>query len=181
MYPIGRWQGAGSERLMWVASTMPYMKSYQIYKCPSDTNESNNVTSFWLSSLSPTPPNFRTSYGYNYNFSYSDTYATDWPAPVRQSRIQFPATTVMASDAGMHRTGYSNNPAVWTEQPETWIIADRNNWRSGFNGGDWSIVGAPSSRHLETSTVLYVDGHVKSQKVDSFYLRGNCLNLDTGC
>lgn len=46
-------------------------------------------------------------------------------------------------------------------------------------------------RHLETTNVLWADGHVKSQRVESFYVlprsgstslsASPCLDPDTGC
>jgi prepilin-type N-terminal cleavage/methylation domain-containing protein/prepilin-type processing-associated H-X9-DG protein len=152
-YPVARLNsGANGTRLMWVASTMPYVKSYQLYTCPSDASEIRNVSTFWL----PTGVlAFRSSYGYNINFGYENV-----PPQVSLSRVQSPATTVMVTDAGMHRAGSSNNPANWTDQPETWMIADRNDWRSANNSNNDLIqIGAPNARHLETASVLWADGH----------------------
>jgi prepilin-type N-terminal cleavage/methylation domain-containing protein/prepilin-type processing-associated H-X9-DG protein len=174
-YPVARLNGPSTgTRLMWVASTMPYMKSYQLYKCPSDANDTPNVSNWWLpAGVAP----FRSSYGYNINFGYENV-----PPQVSLARVQSPATTVMATDAGMHRAGFSNNPAAWTDQPQTWMIADRNDWRSANNSNnDLVQIGAPNPRHLETATVLWADGHVKSQRVHGFYSVGNCFNIDTGC
>jgi prepilin-type processing-associated H-X9-DG protein len=83
---------------------------------------------------------------------------------------------------------------TWTIKPQQYILDD---WATGVwpesqvvtNTGDGVNVGGPNPRHLETTNVLFSDGHVKSLRVDKFYdlsgptntSRHACMNPAVGC
>ena len=135
------------------------MKSRQVYMCPSDAR----------------PGRFY-SYGYNY------IYMTPWKnAPINSyglitavslAEIQTPAETVMMTD----------NDAAPPYTSQDWVYSARF-WR--INGGgttytnsDAASVAYPygdvAPRHLDIVNVLWADGHVKAQKIDSLKGPAGC-------
>jgi prepilin-type N-terminal cleavage/methylation domain-containing protein/prepilin-type processing-associated H-X9-DG protein len=166
----------------WMSIIQPYLKSEQIMRCPSDLYSDVNFVpgpdgsvmqqgAGWWGGIRP----FRITYGYNSNLAY-----------VNQSAITSVATTVMLSDTGAIPDATKSSPQ-WTPEPAGSILDDMNNaYVPTFD--PWnnpSHYTGPSARHLETCNVLWVDGHVKSMRVERFYNAtagsvSNCLRVDQG-
>jgi prepilin-type processing-associated H-X9-DG protein len=97
----------------------------------------------------------------------------------------------MAVDGGTNPIG-SENPVDWlsSQKGTAFLIRAFVDFStidpdSGGRGEDYA---APAARHLETANVLYVDGHVKSSRVEKFYDRNvfapnrmPCLDPNVGC
>jgi prepilin-type N-terminal cleavage/methylation domain-containing protein/prepilin-type processing-associated H-X9-DG protein len=113
----------------WQNALQPYIKSTQLYFCPSRTVSDQYA------------------YGYNYYYLGNGTTSTSL-ASVTNS-----AETVMFCDAGK-----SDAPAdvsyshVNPPQQATYTYINR-----------------PDFRHLETCNVLFVDGHVKTQRPGNYF------------
>lgn len=184
IYPMTRWNppaNLGGTRMSWMHCTQPYMKSYQIYRCPSDKEEAPNNTS-WVSNPQT---GYRVSYGYNIKFGYNDGVL---PRTLNVAAVVKPAEMVMATDTGKRRLApdppVASNPDLWFDEKNSWALSDVGDWRTRNTSGDWSIVGLPNPRHLETVNVLWTDGHVKSQKLTSFLkldASSPCFDPVTGC
>ena len=146
---IDAWRGPSNgpsdpvNNYKWMDAVFPYIKSEQVFNCPSQ------------SFTAPTGPyKFRagTNYGsYVINASYygaNDSYAG--AAYCSMAAVEAPSTTVLAADgSGVFEIQWfdaTQNPAIINTTPRT------------LN----SIV----ERHLDTTVVLYCDGHVKSLKLD---------------
>ncbi len=141
---------------VWYTYTQPYLKSAQIFKCPSDSSS----TLATMSALGD---------GNGYVVSYAANFFLGGDIPVSiasLSSVQSPSTTVYMSDAGL---GYNANgslvsPPVVKDgglrilyEPSIGITATNVD----YNG--------PNPRHLETANVGFADGHVKALRVDSWY------------
>lgn len=126
---------------VWVI-TQPYLKSTQIYQCPSETNGPNATGPG--GTLNPADPGY-TDYAYNLSFGY------DQPGDSRglaQSALTQSALTVMASD---------------------WQSGSGDSWATGTNQVTPAagLMNAPTGvvqRHLETANFLFADGHVKAYR-----------------
>ncbi len=166
--------GGGASQT-WANSTQPYIKSTQIFQCPSDT--AHDVNTWWMGSLPP-DQQFHISYLYNSAVARSSDAA-----------IQNPSGTVMAVD-GATNPSASANPVDWLSSPKPTaflirpFVGDDTTATDG-RGEDFA---APAARHLETANVLYADGHVKALRVESFYDRNvtfpnfmPCLDPNVGC
>lgn len=138
----------------WMDAIYPYVKSEQIFVCPSDTL-SNTYTYY---KNIPTGQGWANYGSYGYNSSYYDGGAV-FTSPgigmpgsnsVNMSAIAAPATTVWAAD--------NNNyyEFAWSKSANPTIAA-----------GTPRSLSTIMERHLDTTNVLYCDGHVKSQKLDS--------------
>jgi prepilin-type N-terminal cleavage/methylation domain-containing protein/prepilin-type processing-associated H-X9-DG protein len=177
--------GGAGVRSTWFYMIYPYTKSMQVLVCPSDTLPKSFDDFYFI------PTGFgraRISYGYNYGLGTSGTPLTE--IGVALAGIQFPATTVMATDLGAFPT--ANNPVTWSRKPvlntdrPAWVLASANNSNTTGTAvnSENAHFAAPLPRHLEMATVVWADGHVKSQRVETFYKGtggSTCLSPATGC
>jgi prepilin-type N-terminal cleavage/methylation domain-containing protein/prepilin-type processing-associated H-X9-DG protein len=178
-YPKSR--GGGNQALAgtWFTDIQPYMKSKQIFQCPSDsgTNRSGSTGRY----NGDTTQYLHSSYGYN------DTFHQRAMASVTS-----PASTVLGTDANAIPIA---NVAPTNWQPEVSnpspFLIDNTTTRPAVagvtatgTGDDNSDFTGPIPRHLETCSVMWADGHVKSLRVEKFYLVGvanPCLDATLGC
>jgi prepilin-type processing-associated H-X9-DG protein len=148
----------------WMDDIMPYVKSTQLFTCPSDSASNR---------LFVHPASARTnyslgSYGWNNTYQFpGDPQATSlWrfngPESSRAAalaQIEAPATTVMAADFGNgnHENGGLSDNIPWNTWETVPNVNTTNNPRT---------LGSIVERHLETTVVLFADGHVKSLRLD---------------
>jgi prepilin-type N-terminal cleavage/methylation domain-containing protein/prepilin-type processing-associated H-X9-DG protein len=146
----------------WADVVFPYVKSTQIFTCPSDASTSNNPFK--------TPPSLRswarTEMGsYAINWGYRDPAdGQDSPPDVNIAAIEAPATTVLMADstAASPMACMYFWSAGWGAPSINNTITPRELQPNGSQGG----FGNFAERHLDTSTVLFCDGHVKAMKLD---------------
>ena len=153
--------------IAWQQRVQPYLKSTQVFQCPSDTGDA--LPPFVANP--PDNPSFHMSYTANVQVlgSPSDPVVQ----PVNIARSLQPSTTVILTDGA---SGYlaGTDPLTWPTKETAWAISDPNGNRRNFmkpagvsgNDANW---GAPTSRHLERCNVAFVDGHVKSMSVSTFF------------
>ena len=135
----------------WEWSLQPYVKSLQMYKCPSDTNKTA-----WVSYAT-------NQIGYSVSWNNPGPPWTRWynaPGPVRVevvlklAQIHNPADRIMMADNNDNNATQSQTGTIpigigtinQTATPRTLF-----NWRE---------------RHLDTLNVLFLDGHVKAQQLE---------------
>ena len=121
----------------------PYLKSEQIYQCPSETNAPGGAASSAYSD-------------YQYNLLLGFDQATSAERGLAISALTQSALTVMANDSV---TSYPDNYSAGcggTPAPAFTCAAAKAVYDNGFTGS--------SQRHLETQNFLFTDGHVKSYK-----------------
>lgn len=135
----------------WAEAIQPYLKSTQLYQCPSDTTSP------------PTPAAGAVVDGTL--AGYTDYYANYYALGTSQSELNNAALIVLAGDGtgagataryacdGGACTNNGNDPT--TTNP-TLIAVGGTPGPITTNGGAF--------RHLETSNYLFADGHVKSLK-----------------
>ena len=162
----------------WTTLTQPYLKSTQIFVCPSDTT-TGKTNGYYSGTTSDT--NFHTSYLYNRDIG------SVGPSDFGQSGVALAsfnstASTVMVADGDADPTSNPITPTQWTPKDSGKFIMSPV---SQFDGD----FGAPIPRHLETCNVLYADGHVKSQRIEKFFTYASptlstkmpCLDITKGC
>ncbi len=121
----------------WMDAIFPYVKSVQIFTCPS------------VPSTTPAPP----SYGYNTAFGgyandvfyYNNGSSDNW-RPLAQAQVGRPAELVLILD-------------FWSKYNVTTTPAIVGNWSNHSNPD----VKRWLSPHLEGGNIAYADGHVKWQ------------------
>jgi prepilin-type processing-associated H-X9-DG protein len=125
----------GAERTSWRQIIQPYVKSTQLFKCPSNSDTNTDAPN-------GANGNIRVSTNYKVNIRVIRDDANN---PQTLSNIQSSATRVMASE------GSGND--IWGMGFNDWGGGNSNNWA----GEGWS-------NHLGTFNVLFADGHVKALK-----------------
>jgi prepilin-type N-terminal cleavage/methylation domain-containing protein/prepilin-type processing-associated H-X9-DG protein len=171
----------GNGNFKWMDMIYPYVKSEQIFNCPSVS--AKNI-SLYKQATGTSYGHYAANLGYrsagdskNPPFSY---YRTDnvGNVPINLAMIQAPATTVMVTDTrGWSSSGVAS--CVMTFPSSSGSVAnsfdlreigeDTTNsdtlsirtWVYSNNNPD----GAIGERHLETINVLWADGHVKAVKL----------------
>ena len=160
----------GLGRYKWMDAIQPYIKSTQLFTCPSNSSgltagATGNYVPYRQLGTPGYPGPGNQNYGsYAMNSAYwggggGNTLRGpgNGNPSMSMARVDEPSTTIWVGDGnGSYQCDWeTGNPAIFTIGSIKAI---------GQNGlGDGSIV----ERHLETTNILYVDGHVKSSKMDA--------------
>jgi prepilin-type N-terminal cleavage/methylation domain-containing protein/prepilin-type processing-associated H-X9-DG protein len=130
----------------------PYLKSTQIFRCPSDTTTTVS------------------SYGYNYVY----LAGSGLPSAISIAKIQDVAQTLMLMDSynvGAYDFIYA--PRYWRSNGAASPLATAPSTTNAYQHGN------ADDRHLETINTLWCDGHVKSVKITSIAGPAGCSS--TAC
>ena len=166
------WYGGGpgdsnATDYKWMDAIRPYVKSTQLFTCPSTPSGlGNGATGQYIPYDAPN----NAGYGRNNWGSYAMN-SVYWDSPLNTqgpgnggmslSNSNAPATTVWVADGnGSYQVAWRNvaeNQPIRQAGSFKWLGYDLNNLQEG----------AFIERHLETSNLLYTDGHVKSIKLDA--------------
>ncbi|PQV64764.1 hypothetical protein B1R32_10331 [Abditibacterium utsteinense] len=142
-----------SNNYSWRDAIYPYIKSEQIFICPSDSG-----TNFYRYKVPGSGGGWGPNGSYALNHLYYLTPGIA-PANLNLSAYQTPATTVWVGDSTNGNNDFycadvSQNPVISNTSPR--ILLNAGAGTTGL-----------SERHLETTNLLFCDGHVKSQKLTS--------------
>ena len=165
----------------WMDAIYPYVKSEQIFNCPSQTlpytDTQDNFRSYAYvnpsgSAAAAAPANYG-SYGANANYaeangSYKSPFGVAIYAPTKVSSIESVATTVAAADSA------SNNYGL------PYMIRYAYYIRSIQGTAGSRYCDSMTERHLETTNVLFCDGHVKAMKLDALGKSSTTTDPATG-
>jgi prepilin-type N-terminal cleavage/methylation domain-containing protein/prepilin-type processing-associated H-X9-DG protein len=166
----------------WPDYIFPYVKSAQIFVCPSVG--SNDVTArglAWSASTGPTGQYF----GYGYNYQYLGNSRTParpgFPFTATDGVVTAPTQTVAIADtSGVGTTGTSGTYVI---DPAQLVLntdlsprgSGRPSATDGYyptgSGVDVTRRALPAARHLEMVSVAFADGHAKAmkrEKLDDF-------------
>jgi prepilin-type N-terminal cleavage/methylation domain-containing protein/prepilin-type processing-associated H-X9-DG protein len=139
----------------------PYIKNYQIWRCPSRGAVGNfrgaDFCGYDYFGIAPTACLYRTNYGMNLALFYPSYVTGDYwtnPSPgAALASVQVPAQRIMLSDIGYIRDlRLPFDPAYDVYQSYFWL------WPPDSCCVDW-----PSPRHQGKFNICYVDGHAKLQ------------------
>ena len=146
-----------NDYLMWADGVQPYVKSTQIFSCPSNSNPNPAPPK---AGGTPPPSN-------NCNFDYAPVVFNSvdglWieyygvGAPTALSAINNPSETLSVGDRKPGSFGYGYAMTSTT------------------GGGPYNNFGSPSSIHLEGGNWLFADGHVKWLRPETAEANSNYL------
>ena len=170
----------------WMQLLQPYIKSTQLFLCPSDSNPAV-ISGGYTASYNGVAP-FHTSYLYNAQMgNLAGPSGGEYWTGISIAKIQNPSGTVSFTDGGVQASATA--PFVTaTAKTASYLLFDPTTDSTGtmsFAPGnavaapatDISWAG-PAARHLETANVAFADGHVKSLRTEKFYY-GNSPWMDT--
>jgi prepilin-type N-terminal cleavage/methylation domain-containing protein/prepilin-type processing-associated H-X9-DG protein len=163
----------------WMDATYPYVKSEQLYTCPSDS--AAQPYKYYQNLTAPSDQNYG-SYTINAMYRYDVTALRQPPtggnfanyqAGCPLSRIQDPAGTVHVmdriADTTANNSGYMFGWSAIAGQPAANALI--NTATTPYTMGLASPAGRAVERHLDTANVLYTDGHVKAHKLEQLAAR----------
>jgi prepilin-type N-terminal cleavage/methylation domain-containing protein/prepilin-type processing-associated H-X9-DG protein len=159
-YPSGTTTSGGARGRGWGAQVLPYIKSTQVFVCPSETkaNSANPQISYAYNAAVPYPINGWTGP------SIAAFNATSRTVLVFEvTNITWDPTSDLANPYSPDGDGYTGDiqpGGTNAGRYATGFLAaseETNVAAAGASGYD-----APTGRHLDTSNFLFVDGHVKS-------------------
>ena len=139
----------------WRRTTYPYIKSSQVFSCPSNNRNSDNANDSGDANLTAigVPLNsgvrFKRSYAINGSNNVGGTAPSEFGRGVSLAAIQDVAGTLLV---GEYRGGF---PYIGVAQATGFNFADGGSGGLGFPG------------HLQTLNFLYCDGHVKASNIIS--------------
>jgi prepilin-type processing-associated H-X9-DG protein len=144
----------------WNHFVQPYVKSAQLFRCPSAATPPNADASVNISNKEQTghsqyAMNTRVNGGWGYtnaNWGWGD-------GPIAESKMEFPTMTILVADSlFVGSAGPQTGPGDPTENPAN-DLAD--SWNYGSNHVVGKRKGGALTRHLEGANYLFADGHVK--------------------
>jgi prepilin-type N-terminal cleavage/methylation domain-containing protein/prepilin-type processing-associated H-X9-DG protein len=149
----------------WVDVIQPYVKSTQLFTCPSDSQGNRDYV--FPPANRVTPNNDKTgSYGWNNAYwggsGVAGVTAQGLGNGPAIATIDAPATTLMAGD---FQNGGSNVDIAWEN------IASTNAATFVDASASPQRLGDIRARHLDTTVMLFADGHVKSMRVGALNQR----------
>lgn len=156
-----------NSRLHWMDKLQPYVKSKQIFSCPSATTHKDNTggTRNGLGDATSPNVNINIGYGYNCDFiggcsaSYGNSADTLGGVAAKESQIGDSARTILVTETSQGQPSYST---------------DLFSIISAVSSGGVNNIKVAPDRHFDGVNSLFVDGHVKWLKLDKVtYLGGN--------
>jgi prepilin-type N-terminal cleavage/methylation domain-containing protein/prepilin-type processing-associated H-X9-DG protein len=154
------WRGgassaAGPTAFPWMMIIQPYVKSAQIFSCPSQDVGKGDLT--YSTGRATMPYGYNSQLGLYYNWWYynrgtddASSEATGYPRPIKDSIVEYPSQTAMFADT-FNKAGSTPTPVG-----ASIIIGYGKGVRYGL-----------SDRHNGGSNLAFVDGHVKWYKTNS--------------
>jgi prepilin-type N-terminal cleavage/methylation domain-containing protein/prepilin-type processing-associated H-X9-DG protein len=178
---------AGTGNLKWMDLLDPYVKSAQIFNCPSASRVADNAGGTILFEKYVVASGEK--YGhYAANLTYrspADGYTPPFSVNTSSgfqsgslAKFAAPSTTIMVAEArgGLATSGSSGGTdclMTWNLNTEVPVYRPpgtygANTWKNTSWVAATAVpFGAITERHLETTNILYCDGHVKSVKLAS--------------
>ncbi len=150
-------EGDPINRYKWMDAIYPYVKSEQLFVCPSDTL----VTDMYADRKNSA---YRYRNGYRYgSYANNNTYYNDGWNPINRSlaAIESVSTTIWAADT------------IPLPAPSTNVFTFEFSWADVATQPAITTTSSPrrldkiTERHLDTTSLLFMDGHVKSMKLSA--------------
>ncbi len=161
LYPLTTMTGtAMTPQSSWTTSTQPYLKSVQIFRCPSDASPRWNAAV-----VPPAAPPYTTSYVLNAWFS-----AGKFNGYSNLAKVQEAARVIVLSERTDATTGVPSgdhfHPFYWGNPPEE---ASMMMSALVWDGANNTTKELSSKRHLDTCNSMYADGHAKAGRFEQLF------------
>jgi prepilin-type N-terminal cleavage/methylation domain-containing protein/prepilin-type processing-associated H-X9-DG protein len=146
---------------IWTDKLQPYVKSYQIFACPSAITL--QTIYYGVQKYDGSTNHLNIGYGYNTLLDgcmWANDGVNGYAA--KETQITMPAQTVVSMDSG--GANYGNYPSFEVHNLNSVDVNCNHpsSTQAECNNNPYDRI--PSGRHLETNNVLFADGHVKAMK-----------------
>ena len=152
----------------WVDTTQPYIKSNQVYRCPSDSDSSWETPVSVYGATSTMPPLIKRFSSYQVN-----AYLINWGFSAMPyshlSALQSPSKVVYLAEAGPRSVLDHFGPMCWGTPTDEALCGSASS--SEWDDAKQEPTAMELRRHLDGSNYLYADGHAKWQKFSSVWFR----------
>ncbi len=138
------------------AAVQPYVKSIQIFQCPSESSGPN-------SNVEATNYGAWTGQGSYSDYFINSALTTDGLQGRAIASLAKPAVSIMSGDNGTW------NSANYRPYGNGWQCAGIIGDGTGSNCGTEALDQSVATRHLETANYLFCDGHVKMARKSQIY------------
>lgn len=155
----------GFTEIFWQDEIFPYIKSEQLFNCPSDSLVTNGTAN--MAYVKYPERNWVRFGSYIANWTYQSgvgNASIPCSSPGKDTGLALAAVEESATTVQVLES--PNNQLSWSVLYSD-NAGDQPTIQAGSNpkrlGGFYSVI----ERHLETTNTLYVDGHVKAMKIDA--------------
>jgi len=160
--------------LSWAFVVQPYIKSYQVFQCPSEPAKQR-------ANIDPSTADLNTDYITDYyanNYVITSRQVYSQP-PLKASQLTYSANTVLLGDGSVTNIGsWDGRGAPLFNRRQ---VDNSNNYNLIFpqTSTDTSSVGGTygARRHLEGANYAFTDGHVKWMKQENVLPAINASNI----
>jgi len=160
----------------WGQMVFPYIKNWQIHRCPSNGTATEAVVSEGATNPLTREFNYALHSGLGFNYMHLTPFTTAvGPAggnlfsPQTNAAVGQPAATIMLADSIWDKAGTA--PAGggnWFIEAPCFQNSGTAYWFGGWRidtATDWLQFGGTHPFHQQSVTVAYVDGHVKATRI----------------
>jgi prepilin-type N-terminal cleavage/methylation domain-containing protein/prepilin-type processing-associated H-X9-DG protein len=149
VFPLPGGAACGQKVVTWKTATLPYVKNFEVYRCPSNRHNKEGDETKGATSLGY--PTFPISYAYNGTVLWTDVSKQ---VPLRAAAVTEPARYIMLVE--------SNS-----------ACADMGIWALQTVSIGWGLTAGFFMHPTRFMQVLYLDGHAKSIKFRSTMGKNN--------
>jgi prepilin-type N-terminal cleavage/methylation domain-containing protein/prepilin-type processing-associated H-X9-DG protein len=171
-YP--KYYNAGDNSRGWVQIIQPYVKSYQLFQCPSEpTAGSPSLNQSWANAWWP-DSSVSAQEANHTDYFYAKSFGALWDGSAEVglplALVNNPALTIMAGDGpgGMQADVRYPKWSAGSDNGEqcNGIIGDTT---AAVPCGPNALDKTAAKRHLDGANYIFADGHVKYQKTTQIY------------
>ncbi|HEY0073516.1 MAG TPA: DUF1559 domain-containing protein [Abditibacteriaceae bacterium] len=156
-------QASDTTYYKWMDAIFPYVKSEQVFKCPSHAAARYRYNKTITAGTSTDYGSYSINAGYYAGDAYKSP-AGEWGTAL--SEVEAPASTVWITD-GEYPNAFEFAWSLPADNPS--VIRTGNVPYLGCTGG--TCYRSAQGRHLDTVAVGYVDGHAKAVQLDDLAAR----------
>lgn len=179
--------GKNQPSYRWMDAMYPYAKNEAVFGCPSENGTTANSKFVRRAAPSSTTSKLHGSYAYNAGYMWSKNFPGSWLDTSDTTNYTRPMSVVIVpAETAWVFEGTGNTYLVsWSKSSEVYDTTLQTPYPyftdpAGYFDTPTGMRHGIGARHLETTNVLWCDGHVKAMRLDALTdLSGSSLRYFT--